>query len=210
MVGTAWSGYGYTGSTPSTVMASWEQPSVTCSPTGVQFAMFWVGLDGLQNDTTEHAGTMTVCVNGRQASFTWWEMAPSTGIKYVGNAVQQGDEIQAEVNAVRTPLTTQFFLSVTDASSQSQSFITAQDCSGCAQASAEAITSVPQNANGSSEPLAHFREWDPGVTVLGGAFSSTKVVMVDGNANLQAEPGPLFGQYPLQSTGFTDNWYRST
>ena len=59
-----WAGYSATGSSFTSVTATWTQPAVKAR-TAETYAAFWVGLDGDGSDTVEQIGTMGYTFGGR-------------------------------------------------------------------------------------------------------------------------------------------------
>jgi hypothetical protein len=205
-----WSGYAddnSSGNTYSKVSGSWKQPTITCGQEG-QIALFWVGLDGFNNNTVEQDGTYAQCFEGTAYYYTWWEMYPTNDIQIVA-ANNPGDLIHASVAFSAGT----FKLALTDSTTPSASFTTTQTCATgltCARSSAEWIAERPGEVTG-LYPLAKFSPWKlSGATVTSGAttgvistFPDDVIHMVDTfNSYDLATPGAL------SSTGkaFTATW----
>ena len=71
-----WAGYSATGSSFTSVTATWTQPAVKAR-TAETYAAFWVGLDGDGSDTVEQIGTMGYTFGGRSYYVAWYEMYPA-------------------------------------------------------------------------------------------------------------------------------------
>ncbi len=96
-----WAGYAIhrSGERFRTVVGSWTQPEVTCTPGHATYSSVWVGIGGydLSSPALEQIGTELDCTAaGRVVSHVWYELvpAPSRTIKL---AVAPGDRIQASV-----------------------------------------------------------------------------------------------------------------
>ena len=97
-----WAGYAATGSTYTSVSASWTQPTVTCSDSATsQDSSFWVGLDGAPggSQTVEQTGTEADCDGGSPDYYGWYEMLPGPQVAYSTNTVAPGDAMSASVVA---------------------------------------------------------------------------------------------------------------
>ena len=88
-----WSGYADTGKGFSSVAGKWKEPKISgCSASSpLEAVVFWVGIDGFNNQTVEQDGTAAVCGGGNPVTyFTWWEMFPTNTIQFVGATVKAG------------------------------------------------------------------------------------------------------------------------
>jgi hypothetical protein len=206
---TNWSGYADTGTGFSWVKARWTEPTATCG-SALSLAAFWVGIDGFSSDSVEQDGTLIECDGGTPFYFTWWEMYPTNDVQVVGETLEPGDAIMAEV--IRTG--TSYKLSVVDSTNPANSFTTHQTCSDCANSSAEWIAEAPSSSSG-IEPLAQFSNFkvqDATVktTSVGAktisSFPYDVITMVDTSGKVEAKPGAL------SSSGmhFIVVWKRST
>ena len=99
-----WAGYGYNGSANSITKAqgSWIQPSVTCNSSlnDSQFAVFWVGIDGLNSGTVEQVGTLAYCPIGSTTPqyYAWYEFYPAQAVISVTSVtVSPGNVFQGVV-----------------------------------------------------------------------------------------------------------------
>jgi uncharacterized repeat protein (TIGR02543 family) len=69
-----WAGYIDTTGSFSGVSGQWVVPTVSCSTSGSQDAVQWVGIDGYGSSTVEQDGTVTAC-NGTTPTYgAWYEM----------------------------------------------------------------------------------------------------------------------------------------
>jgi hypothetical protein len=96
-----WAGYAVhrSGVRFRTVVGSWTQPDVTCTPGRATYSSVWVGIGGydLSSPALEQIGTELDCTaGGRVVSNVWYELvpAPSRATKL---AVAPGDRIRASV-----------------------------------------------------------------------------------------------------------------
>ena len=99
-----WAGYGYNGlaNTITEAHGSWIQPSVTCdsSLNDSQFAIFWVGIDGLNSGTVEQVGTLAYCplAGTTPQYYAWYEFYPAQAVKLVTSVtVSPGNVFQGVV-----------------------------------------------------------------------------------------------------------------
>jgi hypothetical protein len=202
---TNWSGYADTGSTFSTVTASWTEPTGRCSGRTTSLAAFWVGIDGYSSSSVEQDGTLIECYLGTPYYYTWWEMYPTNAVQVVGGSVSPGDQIAASV--VRTG--TSYKLTVTDSTHSANSFSTTQTCSNCANSSAEWIAEAPSGSSG-VYPLTNFGSWTAmSATVNSGVISSytdDEITMIDSSSRVKAQPGALNGS----GNSFSVTWERSS
>jgi hypothetical protein len=219
-----WSGYADTGSGFSSVAGTWTVPKVTgCSATGPEkIEIFWVGIDGFNDQTVEQDGTGAACGKGVGALtyFTWWETLPPNPIEVVGATVKPGDEISASV--VRKG--TKYTLKVTDSTTSGNSFSTTQACTapgGCDNASAEWIAERAAFENTSTgkitfSDLPDFGTWtlSNGTATAGStsgtisSFPDNEITMINKNTGGHdlAKPGALNSA----GNSFTDTWKASS
>ena len=147
-----WDGYAVTGTTFTSIQATWIQPTVTCQ-TNNAYALFWVGLDGWESSTVEQVGTEAQCgsAGSSPAYNLWWEMYPTNFVQTV-TPVKPGDKIQASVVRSNTTYT----LTLDDVTA-SKHFSTVQSCATCAATSAEVISEAPgMGLHGNLFPLADY------------------------------------------------------
>lgn len=94
---TNWSGYAVTGSTFTTVSASWIQSAITCASGGGQTDMSpWVGIDGYSSNTVEQTGSSGDCNGATPQYYAWYEMYPHNVI-IIQHTVKPGDKFTATV-----------------------------------------------------------------------------------------------------------------
>ena len=107
-----WSGYAVTGTNFTRAQGSWIEPTVSCdSNTNVEWAVFWVGIDGWGDDTVEQIGTYAECVDGKVQHAAWWEFYPLNDITEIKSiTVSPGDRISTTV----TFADNEFILQITD------------------------------------------------------------------------------------------------
>src|SRR5262245_61239382 len=106
-VSSNWSGYVASGTTFSSVTATWVQPELDCTSTGSSASAFWVGLGGNTDGSNalEQAGTGAECdADGTGTYYAWYELVPAPSIT-IPLAVQPGDTITATVSVAGTKVT---------------------------------------------------------------------------------------------------------
>jgi hypothetical protein len=210
-----WSGYADDNSGSNIykrVKGKWTEPAITgCSASSpLSAVVFWVGLDGFNDQTVEQAGTAAICGGGNPITYlTWWEMFPSNNIQFVGATVQPGDQISASVIKRGGKYT----LAVTDATTSGNSFSTTQHCrsSVCKDQSAEWIAEAPSTSSG-EVPLPSFGTWFlkhakvKSGTTLGtiSSFPDDRIIMDDSSPHNVAKPGQL----NAKGNRFKDTWRR--
>jgi hypothetical protein len=205
-----WSGYADTGTGFSSVTGKWKEPKVSgCSTSGaLKAVVFWVGIDGFNNQTVEQDGTAAICGQGTPLTYlTWWEMFPTNNIQFVGATVKPGDNIAASV--VRSG--TKYTLKVTDSTTSGNSFTAHASCAAatCKDQNAEWIAEAPSTSAG-EVPLPKFTPWTlTAATAKAGTKSGTiksfpdnAITMKDANPHNGAKPGPLNSA----GNSFVDKW----
>ncbi|HTU73983.1 MAG TPA: G1 family glutamic endopeptidase [Trebonia sp.] len=205
---TNWSGYADTGSGFSSVSATWNEPTPSCSGRSTALAAFWVGIDGYTSASVEQDGTLIECYEGGTYQFSWWEIYPVNSVQVVGESVAAGDAITATV----TRTGTSYKLSVTDSTHTANSFSTTQTYAAAADSSAEWIAEAPSGSTG-VEPLAKFSTWnDANSKVTAGStsgvissFSDDEITMITSSGATEAQPSALNGA----GNGFSVAWVRS-
>jgi hypothetical protein len=175
---TNWSGYAATGSTYTSVSASWVQPTGSCT-SATRYSSFWVGLDGYNSNSVEQDGTDTDCSGGRPVYYGWYEMYPNPSFSF-GNTVRAGDTMSASVTYTATNT---YKLVLSDAT-QGWSVSTTQTLSGAPRNSAEVIIEAPCCTNsGGILPLANFGTVHLSNSVANGSaigtFSPVGITMVN-------------------------------
>ena len=206
-----WSGYAdsSTAGAFTAVSGTWRQPATVCSPEQ-RLTAYWVGLDGFDNATVEQLGTLAYCFEGLPYYFSWWEMFPGNSVT-VGSTVRPGDLISASVQRSGTNYT----LTLTDATTQGNSFSTVQSCTTCENDSAEWIAERPAFDTTGITPLTFFRSWNVtrgsqtsnGATgSIGSGPNASQLVIVDSTATypLDSVSGLLRG-----GSAFTARWLNS-
>jgi hypothetical protein len=103
----SWSGYFVSGNTFNSVNGDIKVPKVQCTSAEVAESLdetvFWVGLDGAEDNTVEQTGIGVTCVNlpgggiGPQY-VTWWEMYPGNDNQNMSMPIYAGDVINMKVN----------------------------------------------------------------------------------------------------------------
>ncbi|WP_329129662.1 G1 family endopeptidase [Streptomyces sp. NBC_01476] len=143
-----WAGYAATGTTFTSVSASWVQPSVSCG-SGTAYSSFWIGLDGDGSSSVEQTGSEADCSGGRAQYYSWYEMYPAYPVNY-SNAVSAGDHFTSTVSVSGHTYT----LTLSD-TTKGWTKTTTKTQSGLSNASAEIIAEAPSSSTGVL-PLAHF------------------------------------------------------
>jgi hypothetical protein len=145
-----WSGYAATGTTFTSVSASWTQPTATCGSGETSYSSFWVGLDGYSSSTVEQTGTDADCSSGTPRYYAWYEMYPKFPVN-LSNPVFPGDAMTASVTAGSGG---KFTLAISDAT-HPWTFTTTQRLNKAALSSAELIAEAPSSRSGVL-PLTDF------------------------------------------------------
>jgi hypothetical protein len=207
----SWSGYAVTAASGvhlTFISGDFTVPSVNCanSPlgsSGLAGVSHWAGLDGLNGGTVERIGVDGFCDStGVPEYLAFYQMVPEPAVAFTG--VSPGDAVQASVSFTGSG----YKLVLTDVTSGA-SISTTQACppgSACHNASAEMISDDLGGTAAGGINLADFgMANDTGVTVTGsggkhgtlaslpGAWTSTKVTMVDSGGTQMAVPSALFG-----------------
>jgi hypothetical protein len=82
----------------SCVEAIWVQPKVRCRGTGVQSAVYWVGLGGFEQRSLVQVGTESVCSGGEATASAWHESLPLERFSIRSSLpISVGDRIWAQV-----------------------------------------------------------------------------------------------------------------
>lgn len=135
-----WSGYAITGATGSVsdVKGSWKVPEIqsACS-SQIQYASFWVGIDGYDTSTVEQIGTDSDCQNGSPVYYAWYEFYPHFSVN-IPITVHYNDVISAEVSYSGG----KFTVSIADVT-RGESWSTTEKMSNAKRASAEWIIEAP-------------------------------------------------------------------
>jgi hypothetical protein len=205
---TNWAGYADTGSSFSSVSASWTEPTgISSGRRTTSLAAFWVGIDGYSSDTVEQDGTLIESYEGTVYYYDWWEIYPENDVQVVDN-VDPGDQITATVTRSGDSYT----LSVTDSTHTADSFSTTQTYSGAADSSAEWIAEAPSGSDG-IYPLTDFGTWtDTNSTVTEGttagvisSFTDDEITQVTSRGAVEDQPSALNSS----GNGFTTTWKTS-
>ena len=195
-----WSGYAATGSTFSTVSATWKQPSASCT-SATTYSSFWVGLDGDGSTTVEQTGTDADCSGGTPRYYAWYEMYPKFPVN-LSMPVRAGDTIAASVT---TDGKGNFTLTIRNTTT-GRSFSTTQRLKHARLASAEVIAEAPSSSGGVL-PLANFGTVGFSAAMVNGqaigSFHPDRINMVSGSIT-KASTSALSG-----GTAFSVTWKHS-
>jgi len=153
-----WAGYAINAATGSVtqVKGSWTEPSVSCSSTTTtEYAVSWVGIDGLTSGTVEQTGTAAECFNGVASYFAWYEFYPAGSVVITKVPVSPRNVISASVKYSST--TSKFTVMIKDVTT-GKSFSHSASVVGAARNSAEWIVEAPAYCIGPGclYPLANF------------------------------------------------------
>jgi hypothetical protein len=143
-----WSGYVATGTTYTSVTASWVQPAVSCTSNGIVGT--WVGLDGDGNGTVEQTGTAVSCATGSPQYSAWWEFYPDPSVTYA-EPVSPGDTLVASVTYLGSDEYSLKLADITRNWSENTPLSAVADNS-----SAEIITEAADNSAGQQTALPDF------------------------------------------------------
>jgi hypothetical protein len=213
-----WAGWDVTGSTYTSVSASWVQPTVTCTAGDTSYSAFWVGLDGDGSESVEQIGTSSDCDSGTPTYSAWYEFYPSDSVQ-LSDKVKAGDKISARVSYDQSG---RYTLKLTDSTQGWTDTKTGSSPQGT-NASAEVIAEAPSSSRQADVlPLANFKTVDfTDVTVNGQKLTdldgTTKIDMATqsgsrfGNAqNSAATVDTMATTSDLTSSGgFAVNWVSS-
>ena len=207
---TNWGGYAddnSTGNTYTSVSASWKQPTATCA--GSDFAVFWVGIDGYNDNTVEQDGTLAICSGSTVTYMDWWEMYPANDIQFV-NTISAGDQVTSTVVFSGG----QYKLTVTDSTNPSASFAVTQTCqASCSNSSAEWIAERPSGTGGLAV-LPEFGTWKvKGASATSASTTGTISSFPNDAITMRDSAGlALVKVSGLNSAGtsFTATWKRSS
>ena len=208
---TNWSGYAATGSTYTSVSASWVQPAVTCS-SGDQYSAFWVGLDGYSSSTVEQTGTEADCDGKTAQYYAWWEMYPGASVEYSTTTypVKAGDHLTASV----TYTSPNSFTLTIDDTTWANPATTTQTLNGAARSSAEVIVEAPCcTLFGGILPLADFGTASFTASQVNGAdigsFNPTEIIMVDNFGRDKDTISTPLNPSGATGTNFSATWKNS-
>ncbi|MEU8517612.1 G1 family glutamic endopeptidase [Kitasatospora sp. NPDC048722] len=183
-----WAGYAATGTTFTSVSASWVQPQVHCT-TEDTYSSFWVGLDGDGSRSVEQNGSSADCSGGKPQYYAWFEMYPAFPVVYTDH-VEPGDRFTASVTAAAGG---KFTLTISD-ETQHWSHTQHKTLSSAKLASAEVIVEAPSTLSGPL-PLADFgtvgfTDARANGKPIGG-FGPENITMADHDHTVLATTSPL-------------------
>ena len=102
-----WAGYAVTGTSLTSAVGSWTQPTASCSGTKASQSAFWVGVDGYASTdpTVQQIGTDADCTKGTKkvpggaSYYAWYELYPDAIVTLdtVAHPVYAGDNLSATV-----------------------------------------------------------------------------------------------------------------
>ncbi len=153
---TNWAGYAafQGGTTFSTVRGRWVQPTATCNSNKLQYATFWIGIDGYNSNSVEQIGTDSDCTaQNNPTYYAWFEMFPAPA-RNLNLAIHPGDQVAARISSANG----RFRLTITNVTT-SKSFATTQKLTSAALSSAAWIAEAPSSCASHScrvLPLANF------------------------------------------------------
>jgi hypothetical protein len=175
-----WAGWDNTGSTYTSVSASWVQPTITCAKRQTAYASFWIGLDGDGSGSVEQTGSEGDCNRGTPVYYSWYEFYPAYPVNY-SNTVRPGDHFSSTVTSTGGG---KYTLVLTD-STQGWTHTTNGSAPSGKNASAEVIAEAPSSNRGVL-PLANFGTMSfTNATVNGAALGTVptpqKITMASGS-----------------------------
>lgn len=196
-----WAGYAATGTTFTSVSASWTQPEAHCTAEDT-YSSFWVGLDGDGSRSVEQNGSSADCVGGTPQYYAWFEMYPAFPVMY-RDPVAPGDHFTASVTATTTG---RFTLTITD-ETRHWSHVQHKTLSGAKLASAEVIAEAPSTQSGPL-PLTDFATVGfTGAMANGkpiGEFGPENITMAGRDGTVLASTSPL-----ADGNAFSVTWHHS-
>jgi hypothetical protein len=190
---TNWAGYAAssTGTTFTSVSASWIQPSATCGNRQT-FSSFWVGIDGFNSNSVEQTGSEVDCSRrGAVSHFAWFEMFPAAPVNF-SDPVSAGDHFNASVS---TDGRGNFTLVIAD-TTKGWSHTQQQSSTTAVLSSAEVIAEAPSSGStGQVLPLTNFGTVNfTGSKANGtsiGSFTPDAITMVTSNGGTKASTSAL-------------------
>ena len=188
-----WAGYDLTGSTYTSVGASWTQPTVTCATGETSYSADWVGLDGDGSESVEQIGASADCDEGTPVYSAWYEFYPADSVT-LPQTVKAGDKLTATVKSATDG---SYTLTLVDHTGGWTKTVTGS-APDAQNASAEIIAEAPSSSarQGSVLPLADFKTVAfTGVTVNGQTLTSSsgarKITMGDETGATMASASAL-------------------
>jgi hypothetical protein len=103
-----WAGYAVTGSSFTSALGSWVVPAYHCLTTPNSKSVFFVGIDGYSDKTSESIGTESDCVGTKYQYFAWYVLG-TTETKITGFSVKSGDVISASVSYAGSEFTVEIY-----------------------------------------------------------------------------------------------------
>jgi hypothetical protein len=182
-----WAGYAINASINSVVLVkgSWIQPAVTCPTNSLQFAAFWVGIDGLTSPTVEQTGTLAQCYLGQASYYAWYEFYPNSSVNVNSVIIHPGDTIFAEVKY--TLVTNKFIVTIQDLTT-GQTYTQSATVSGALRTSAEWIVEAPSSPDCNTNSLYICPLADFGTVSFG---KGTTGVLATDVAKVSSDSGPI-------------------
>ena len=196
-----WSGYAVSGSTYTSVSASWTEPTGVCSSGGDTYSSFWIGLDGYSSTTVEQTGSEVDCSGGSPQYYSWYEFYPNNSVEF-SSTVKPGDHFTGSVTSDGND---SFTLKLADTTAGWSHTVTGT-VAGAADSSAEVIIEAPCcTSSGGILPLADFGTASftnslVNGTAIGG-LSPTDITMVSANGVQEDTISALTG-----GDNFTGTW----
>jgi Peptidase A4 family len=148
---TNWGGYAVTGSGFTKALGSWIVPTANCTKTPNTYSSYWLGLDGVSDETVEQIGTEADCYGSSPSYYAWYEFYPNAAVLISGITVSPGDKMSATVEYSDS----KFTLMMTDHTT-GKTFKWVRSFSGAERTSAEWIVEAPV-FSGEIQPLADFK-----------------------------------------------------
>jgi hypothetical protein len=212
-----WAGYVVTGTKFTNVKGSWVNPTVECAKSPNSAVVFWVGIDGWNDDYVEQTGTGVVCDEKTPTYYAWYEFYPAEDIEVISSiTVTPGDTFSGEVSYSES--TKEFTLKVTNVTT-GEAFTTTGTAPGAGVSSAEWIVEAPGYATGIIN-LSEFGKASFGdhYTAIAGTNEATDsatsgvikkfgskiltVTQVDVFGNVEQKPSPLTSD----GSSFDNTW----
>lgn len=163
-----WSGYVASGSSYTTVSASWIVTLPTCLSSGDGTEVAWVGLDGWTSSTVEQTGTAVDCTSGLPRFYAWWETYPANAIQEYSVPVYVDDVITATV----TYTGGRYDLVLTDHTVGWTENNLVSGASGARNSSAEVITESTSSGGVVGHLPIYWVEPYTGATINGGSLAA--------------------------------------
>jgi hypothetical protein len=200
------------------VATAFTLPSVNlnCATTPSASVLYWAGLDGFNDTTTEQIGAGASCPAGTLTYFVWYQMLPQPPVAFTG--VNPGDALTVSVSYNGSARNYQLVL--VDLTQTGKTLTAKLPCptgSTCKNKSAEVFTQDPfDTVTKMFVPLADFGQAGfESIAVISRnglhrsmtptrLWSTDSISMIGASKNVLVSPSPAYG-----GQAFVDTWHNS-